>query len=223
MAFLSFLLGIFTVSIYSILSVSIDRYVAICHPLFYHKSVGTKTTIISIITCWLLGIAGFLPLFGWQNRMNKDSCDQRQILDDNYIIFFSTFAAFFPTVILIGLYVSIYRKICGQVRLNSQKLSLLIFFLLFVNSRGCDHWWWRRILPIRSLKTRRKQQKRWRWLLELSCFVGFPLRSFPLLMPGIAIDLQIKRFCAFSSFCRTSIPRPILLFMCFGSRMCETF
>lgn len=80
----SFLLAVFSVSMFSLLAVSFDRFWAVCYPVTYHVS-GTKTTKTVIAFCWIFGIFfGFLPTFGWNSGHFDNKCDLRV-----YYYFFS--------------------------------------------------------------------------------------------------------------------------------------
>lgn len=112
---ISIVLGTTTISIFSLLAVSFDRYLAVCHALFYRKNVGKKITLTTIFICWTMGILGFLPLFGWISGLFHDECDARVVLDFDYLILLCISASFVPTFILVILYTLIYKKIINMV------------------------------------------------------------------------------------------------------------
>lgn len=113
---ISIILGFSTISIFTLLAVSFDRYLAVCHALFYRKTVGTKITLFTILICWTTGILGFLPLFGLNSGLFHGKCDARIVLNFDYLIFLCVSASFVPTIILVILYTLIYKKIMNMVR-----------------------------------------------------------------------------------------------------------
>jgi len=93
---------------------AIDRYWAICDPVSYHVRTNRVTKII-IFFCWLLGgITGFL-LFGWNSGMSAERCDLRTIVDFNYLLFVCVLIGFVATLVILVLYLLIYRAILKQV------------------------------------------------------------------------------------------------------------
>lgn len=106
-------LFLFCVSYFSMVAVSIDRYFAIRHHLFYRKEIGTKFTLVSIAFCWIFGLIGIGPVIGWNADVN--SCETRIFLQFNFVIVFCVFASFIPTLILLVLYGTIYKTIYDQV------------------------------------------------------------------------------------------------------------
>lgn len=58
----SFFLAVVTVSVLQLMLVSVDRYLAVCRPVFYHTRTDMFTKI-AISLCWITGIIfGFTPL-----------------------------------------------------------------------------------------------------------------------------------------------------------------
>lgn len=65
-----------------------------------------------IVACWLSGIIGFIPLFGWKpDKFLLEECDPTLIFDLEFIVFSISVELFIPTVILLIIYSLIYRKI----------------------------------------------------------------------------------------------------------------
>ena len=110
---------------FSLLAVSADRYLAICHPLKYHVKGPRKTKIV-ICLCWAFGsFFGFLPTFGWNSGKFADQCDLRVIADFNYLLFICSAISFLSTAVILVLYFLIYRAVMKQVnRKKSHCLQL---------------------------------------------------------------------------------------------------
>ncbi|ETN65636.1 Adenosine receptor [Anopheles darlingi] len=112
---ISLLVVLCTISIFCLVAVSIDRYWAILHPLAYSRNMRTKTTIGIISVCWLIGsIIGFLPLFGWHEEPDEDTCLFVKVMDYDYLVFLYLFTIIIPAVLLLAFYIHIYRVIIRQ-------------------------------------------------------------------------------------------------------------
>lgn len=111
----SFLLSVFAASLFSLVAVSIDRYWAVCDPVTYHVRT-TRLTKVIICFCWILGaVTGFLPYFGWNSGLSAERCDLRTIADFNYLLFVCVLIGFVATLVILVLYLLIYRAILRQV------------------------------------------------------------------------------------------------------------
>lgn len=119
------MLGILTVSNFSLLAVSIDRYWSICHPISYHKTVTTRFTKLVILICWILSLLGFLPLFGWNSGIFEDTCDAKIVFDFNYVIFLCVTVSFLPAIILLLVYILIYKQV--RRRQRTKLVSPVVF------------------------------------------------------------------------------------------------
>lgn len=123
MTFSCLVLGTISVSIFSLLAVSFDRYLAICHALWHRRYVCKKFTLCMILVCWSLGILGFLPLFGWKSKLYAGKCDGRILFSFDYIYFLSFTLSFLPTTAMIIIYLVIYKKVVELVRIKVLRKS----------------------------------------------------------------------------------------------------
>lgn len=141
----SFLLAVFSVSMFSLLAVSVDRFWAVCYPVTYHVS-GTKTTKIIITFCWIFGIFfGFLPTFGWNSGHIDNKCDLRVIADMDYLLFVCVAIAFVSSCAIIVLYALIYRAVIQQVNANFRNILNFHYSILSVGKktwRDCGEFKW---------------------------------------------------------------------------------
>lgn len=111
-------LAVGTVSFVSLVAVSIDRYLAICYPIEYFRTVGPKTTIFAVTLCWLYGVIGILPALGWKKLVKFDGiCQPQNVLAEEFIIFFFIVVATIPTIILAMASYLTCKKIAEKVRL----------------------------------------------------------------------------------------------------------
>lgn len=170
----SFALAMYTVSVYTLVAVSLDRYVAICHPLYYETSVGTRETRRTVAICWCMGAIGLLPVFGWKDdHLSKEDekCHPKDVLDFNFIIFMCVIVCFVPTIIITCTYLSMYKEIIIQVK-----------YLRYFSSKYLFNYFSREYVPRWSIKILQKekplqveswrQRKRFRWSLEALSYAG---------------------------------------------------
>ncbi|XP_053698317.1 5-hydroxytryptamine receptor 2B [Sabethes cyaneus] len=114
---ISLLIVLCTISIFCLVAVSVDRYWAILHPMAYSRNVRTKTAIVIISLCWLAGsIIGFLPLFGWHETPQVDTCLFLKVMDYDYLVFLYFATIITPALIMLAFYAHIYRVILKQLR-----------------------------------------------------------------------------------------------------------
>lgn len=123
LTFISSMLALSTVSIFSMVAVSVDRYFAICHPIVYRRTSYARTIKPMIATCWLLGILGLIPLFGWNVGVLKNKCHPSSALSFDYIVFLCIVAAFIPGTAIIIIYSMIFKEFIMQVgKFNSNEM-----------------------------------------------------------------------------------------------------
>ncbi|KAJ7308789.1 hypothetical protein JRQ81_008054 [Phrynocephalus forsythii] len=126
-------------SIFSLLAVAADRYMAIKVPLRYKSLVTGKRARILIAILWLLSFAiGLTPLMGWNrreeavanctNRTGSPHRDGRpgpclvQCLFENvvtmsYMVYFNFFGCVLPPLVaMLAIYVKIFAVACRQLR-----------------------------------------------------------------------------------------------------------
>lgn len=112
----SSLFAVFTVSLFSLVAVSIDRWWAVCYPVCYHVRNSTATKII-IVFCWVFGIFfGSLPTFGWSRKDFDNKCDYRIVTDLKDLMLVSTAIAILSTLAIAIFHLLVYFEILKQVR-----------------------------------------------------------------------------------------------------------
>ncbi|XP_011141533.1 adenosine receptor A2b isoform X2 [Harpegnathos saltator] len=112
----SVLVVLCTISIFSLVAVSADRYWAILYPMGYSRTVRTKTAIGIICVCWIAGtLVGFLPLLGWNaSQTDGHRCIFTKVMDYNYLVFLYFATIIFPALLIAAFYAHIYRVIVKQ-------------------------------------------------------------------------------------------------------------
>ncbi|KAF5304165.1 hypothetical protein FQR65_LT08058 [Abscondita terminalis] len=114
----SLLLVLCTISIFSLVAVSVDRYWAILYPMGYSRHVRTRTALVIISVCWISGgFIGFLPLMGWHQAVEEPfQCFFLKVMDPNYLVFLYFATIITPAILLAASYAHIYRVVLKQVR-----------------------------------------------------------------------------------------------------------
>ncbi|XP_054899480.1 LOW QUALITY PROTEIN: adenosine receptor A2b [Poeciliopsis prolifica] len=135
-------------SIFSLLAIAIDRYLAVKIPLRYKELMTGKTARKIIAILWILSfVIGLIPFFGWNlknsswensSSVNNTKCKEcyfESVVDMQYMVYFNFFVCVLvPLLIMLGIYVKIFtvaRKQLRQIELkcvgngDNQNKSLL--------------------------------------------------------------------------------------------------
>lgn len=106
-------------SIFSLLAVAVERYVAIFMPFRYQVLMTSRNAVLVILTMWLLAfLIGLVPLMGW-HKTPPDSgyCFFVLVVDMTYMVYFNFFACVLtPLVIMFLIYAQIFVTVKRQVR-----------------------------------------------------------------------------------------------------------
>ncbi|KAI5133411.1 adenosine receptor A2a isoform X2 [Manis pentadactyla] len=137
--FACFVLVLTQSSIFSLLAIAIDRYIAIRLPLRYNGLVtGTRAKGI-IGVCWVLSFAiGLTPMLGWNscgwpsaggNRSQgcgagQVACLFEDVVPMNYMVYYNFFACVLgPLLLMLGVYLRIFLAARRQLKqMESQPL-----------------------------------------------------------------------------------------------------
>ncbi|KAK2816465.1 hypothetical protein Q7C36_022736 [Tachysurus vachellii] len=132
-------------SIFSLLAVAVDRYLAVKIPLRYKELVTGNRARKIIAILWILSfIIGLIPFAGWNKKASACSKPENQssplhnsstevyqgflqscilkclfesVVDMNYMVFFNFFGCvLLPLVIMLGIYVKIFTVARKQLR-----------------------------------------------------------------------------------------------------------
>lgn len=123
-------------SIFSLLAVAVDRYLAIKIPLRYKSLVTGKRARGLITILWILSFGiGLTPLMGWnkgvpdkcQNITNETTagrqpdcqmtCLFENVVTMSYMVYFNFFGCvLLPLFIMLGIYIKIFIVACKQLR-----------------------------------------------------------------------------------------------------------
>ncbi|XP_068456522.1 adenosine receptor A2b [Clinocottus analis] len=120
-------------SIFSLLAIAIDRYVAVKIPLRYKELMTGKTAREIIAILWILSfVIGLIPFFGWNLKEdsscgngsgsdNATNCRPRcffeSVVDMRYMVYFNFFVCVLPPLlIMLGIYLKIFTVARKQLR-----------------------------------------------------------------------------------------------------------
>ncbi|XP_068122111.1 adenosine receptor A2b [Hyperolius riggenbachi] len=128
--FACFVLVLTQSSIFSLLAVAIDRYLAIKIPLRYKSLVTGKRARTIIAVFWILSFGiGLTPLMGWNcmegcgsnstlsTRNSTVSCLFEKVVTMTYMVYFNFFGCvLLPLLIMLGIYIKIFMVARKQLR-----------------------------------------------------------------------------------------------------------
>ncbi|XP_030290701.1 adenosine A2a receptor b [Sparus aurata] len=124
-------------SIFSLLAIAVDRYIAIKNPLRYNSLVtGTRAKGI-IALCWILSVGiGLTPMLGWNRGWNTttsnySSCPEglteclfEKVVTMDYMVYFNFFGCILvPLLLMLLIYAHIFMAARRQLRLMGLKVA----------------------------------------------------------------------------------------------------
>jgi hypothetical protein len=105
-------------SIFTLLAVAFEKYLAIFNPLRYNQLITIRKIILGLSVIWLVTLLfGFLPLIGWNNYNSDEICLFVAKTDFNYLITWASLCLASALITLI-LYLRIFiiaRKHSRQI------------------------------------------------------------------------------------------------------------
>ncbi|GCB83316.1 adenosine A2c receptor [Scyliorhinus torazame] len=111
---LSVLIMLTQSSIFSLLAVAIERYVAIFRPLRYQSIVTPRNASATIAITWLLSLLiGLVPLMGWHQPPPLDGhCYFVTVMDMTYMVYFNFFGCVLgPLAAMFAIYARILAEV----------------------------------------------------------------------------------------------------------------
>uniref|UniRef100_UPI0037E7E683 adenosine receptor A2b-like n=1 Tax=Semicossyphus pulcher TaxID=241346 RepID=UPI0037E7E683 len=125
-------------SIFSLLAIAVDRYIAIKNPLRYNSLVTGQRAKGIIALCWFLSVGiGLTPMLGWNKGWNSTAaassnsclegltvCLFEEVVTMDYMIYFNFFGCVLvPLVIMLVIYANIFMAARRQLRLMGLKVA----------------------------------------------------------------------------------------------------
>ncbi|XP_055005365.1 adenosine receptor A2a-like [Boleophthalmus pectinirostris] len=106
-------------SIFSLLAIAVERYMAILMPFHYQVLMTPRHAIMVILSTWLLAFfIGLIPLMGWHKPPPESGyCFFVSVVDMTYMVYFNFFACVLtPLVIMFLIYAQIFATVKSQMR-----------------------------------------------------------------------------------------------------------
>ncbi|XP_075209673.1 adenosine receptor A1 [Chanos chanos] len=116
---LSVLIMLTQSSIFSLLAVAVERYVAIFMPFKYHSLMTPRKAILIILITWVLAfLIGLVPLMGWHKTPPESGyCFFVFVVDMTYMVYFNFFGCVLtPLVVMFLIYAQIFVTVKRQMR-----------------------------------------------------------------------------------------------------------
>lgn len=127
-------------SIFSLLAIAVDRYIAIIIPLRYNSLVTGERARGVIAICWVLSIAiGLTPMMGWhkispsESELSGDNasclpglmrCLFEEVVVMDYMVYFNFFACvLIPLLLMLAIYLCIFMAARHQLKLMEVKAA----------------------------------------------------------------------------------------------------
>ncbi|XP_038124293.1 adenosine receptor A2a-like isoform X1 [Cyprinodon tularosa] len=134
-----FLLILTQSSIFSLLAIAVDRYIAIKNPLRYNSLVTGQRAKCIIALCWTLSAGiGLTPMIGWNTGRNSTDnstgtnrcpegmtqCFFEKVVPLDYMIYFNFFGfVLTPLLVMLVIYINIFMVARRQLRQMSIKVA----------------------------------------------------------------------------------------------------
>nr|XP_039248983.1 muscarinic acetylcholine receptor M3-like [Styela clava] len=113
------------VSVFSLLIIAIDRFIAISYPLRYGVFMTSFKTRVGIIAAWAFGaLIGVAPELGWNkwagtedSNCERQRCAFEDVISMEYMVYFNFFGCILlPLLIMGAIYTYIFRSAKNQLR-----------------------------------------------------------------------------------------------------------
>ncbi|XP_040205384.1 adenosine receptor A2a [Rana temporaria] len=123
-------------SIFSLLAIACDRYIAIRIPLRYNSLVTSRRANVTIGVCWLLSfVIGLTPMLGWHKKdpnPPNSSCSTplveclfEKVVTMDYMVYYNFFACVLvPLLLMLGIYLHIFMAARRQLKQMKLKVTI---------------------------------------------------------------------------------------------------
>ncbi|XP_056424468.1 adenosine receptor A1-like [Hyla sarda] len=115
---LSILIMLTMSSTFSLMAISVDRYIAILNPLRYKSIMTSSNSFIAIVIAWIVAfLSGLIPMMGWHKPPPGDGyCLFVHVIDMTYLVYFFSLVYFYlPVIIMFVIYTQIYAAVRKQL------------------------------------------------------------------------------------------------------------
>ena len=106
------------ISIFGMLLIAIERFVAIKDPFRYQRlCTGRAATLAIVLSWWIAIIIGFTPVFGWNLKSTNEECAFTEVIDMKYMVYFNFLGfVFLPLILMCIIYCYIFHVVKMQHR-----------------------------------------------------------------------------------------------------------
>ncbi|XP_069160172.1 dopamine D2-like receptor [Procambarus clarkii] len=116
-----------TSSIFNLVAISIDRYIAVTQPIKYAHSKNNKRIVFTIAIIWTVSVAIGSPLFfvnQWNVSKKKDVLtNECAFLNADFILYSSISSFYIPCIAMIYLYCRIFKALKERARKKKPKAT----------------------------------------------------------------------------------------------------
>ncbi|NP_001280515.1 dopamine D2-like receptor [Tribolium castaneum] len=114
-----------TSSIFNLVAISIDRYIAVTQPIKYAKHKNNRRVWLTIALVWMISAAIGSPIVLGLNNTPDRVADACLFYNSDFIIYSSLSSFYIPCIIMVFLYYNIFKALRNraiQARLNRKPL-----------------------------------------------------------------------------------------------------
>lgn len=119
-----------SVQINLILAVTIDRYIAVCHPIFYFQTRNSSRKKWIVFACFVFGIIPGSIAILEHHDTDFSSCSLKNVVTINYL-YYCTFCTVLPSIAITMTYAFINKAISKRVSLTNCKIYKYLIFNFF--------------------------------------------------------------------------------------------
>ncbi|KAL7744826.1 hypothetical protein ACLKA6_007119 [Drosophila palustris] len=105
-----------TSSIFNLVAISIDRYIAVTQPIKYAKHKNSRRVCLTILLVWAISAAIGSPIvLGLNNTPNREP-DVCAFYNADFILYSSLSSFYIPCIIMVFLYWNIFKALRSRAR-----------------------------------------------------------------------------------------------------------
>ncbi|PSN52577.1 Dopamine D2-like receptor, partial [Blattella germanica] len=105
-----------TSSIFNLVAISIDRYIAVTQPIKYAKHKNNRRVWLTIALVWMISAAIGSPIVLGLNNTPDRIPDQCLFYNSDFIIYSSLSSFYIPCIIMVFLYYNIFKALRNRAR-----------------------------------------------------------------------------------------------------------
>ncbi|KAG6464680.1 hypothetical protein O3G_MSEX014668 [Manduca sexta] len=105
-----------TSSIFNLVAISVDRYIAVTQPIKYAKHKNNRRVWFTIVLVWLISAAIGAPIVLGLNDTPDRNFDECLFNSQNYIIYSSMGSFYIPCIMMMFLYYNIFKALRNRAK-----------------------------------------------------------------------------------------------------------